>query len=859
MSSAPAANPAQEPTSSFLPLDCPPDSDGVRAHAWSPDGATVLVAHERTGDVTFVARELEARVDVGSGPMDIEVSASLGLAVVPLAEDDALALVDIAGQLLAATVALSGELPYQVELSSDGTFAVVACADSDTISIVDLVARAEVGSFPTVDQGPHSPGIGSTPPAYGLPTIYPTFDLAPDDLTVVVPSPPEGLVAAYELATGTKIAELGGHWDPRAVAVGPSGRYVATLDGEIGFVRVLDLLTNTGLEYDPCPWGPSEACLWGTTAQSLAVHPTAEVAYFASVDHLLVLDLATATPIADIPAGGATLALSSDGSLAYTAGASYGAGIQVADTTTLQPLARLEDVRADQLVPHPTSPRVSTLEWLQAERVSWVDFVGNDLVVVSDSSTGSDPEGDSPCWLATDDLGRVAVSANFRSNTVTILDVESGGTTCLETGDRPFVVELDGAGTVAVVGHLTGPAAVVDLENRGVVAQLDAPGAHVGVERDGSRAYVLDVQGKALRIVQLAGAGSHVTATIPLDGLAYVTADRTIAMRGDGLIAVPQWTEGLVTLIDGIQGEIVKRIEVLGYPAQVEFGPEGQFAYASTGSSIYRIVIDGEDSHKAGKVNVLNQSAGRMLVSDDGRRLFTVNGYSNPATLVVVDTTTMKKEHILDLPPLPDLIALGGSNLFAWTRYGTELLRIHVDDSGAAIVGTLPVSSRPLQLFGAPDGVLYSVASLQDGLDAFDFVEDVRYCSPAVPNSTGRSGSIHALGWPEVGGTFRLRAEGLPPGRLATFLVGDARGKVPFAGGGQGTLCVVGSVGRFEPALLVGPDGAAEVEVDADALPQPGAPVAVQPGETWHFQTWFLDSNPGPTSNLTDAVSITFR
>ncbi|MCP3916270.1 MAG: hypothetical protein GY711_12005 [bacterium] len=32
-----------------------------------------------------------------------------------------------------------------------------------------------------------------------------------------------------------------------------------------------------------------------------------------------------------------------------------------------------------------------------------------------------------------------------------------------------------------------------------------------------------------------------------------------------------------------------------------------------------------------------------------------------------------------------------------------------------------------------------------------------------------------------------------------------------------------------------------------------------QPGETWNFQCWYRDNNPGPTSNFTDAVSVTFN
>ena len=34
--------------------------------------------------------------------------------------------------------------------------------------------------------------------------------------------------------------------------------------------------------------------------------------------------------------------------------------------------------------------------------------------------------------------------------------------------------------------------------------------------------------------------------------------------------------------------------------------------------------------------------------------------------------------------------------------------------------------------------------------------------------------------------------------------------------------------------------------------------LAVQAGETWLFQLWFRDVNPGNTSNFTDGIAITF-
>ena len=55
-----------------------------------------------------------------------------------------------------------------------------------------------------------------------------------------------------------------------------------------------------------------------------------------------------------------------------------------------------------------------------------------------------------------------------------------------------------------------------------------------------------------------------------------------------------------------------------------------------------------------------------------------------------------------------------------------------------------------------------------------------------------------------------------------------------------------------------GSTGSFSLALDLTAMADPANPVAVQPGDTWNFQAWYRDANPGPTSNFTDAVSVTF-
>ena len=135
------------------------------------------------------------------------------------------------------------------------------------------------------------------------------------------------------------------------------------------------------------------------------------------------------------------------------------------------------------------------------------------------------------------------------------------------------------------------------------------------------------------------------------------------------------------------------------------------------------------------------------------------------------------------------------------------------------------------------------------------------YCAPAVPNSTGIPGAVSILGSPDVAtNDFKVSARDLPQGSLGYFLASTSPGSLGPIPGSAGTLCVSGSIGRGVGGgvLSAGTTGTMIGAVDLTAMPQPTGAVAVQAGETWHFQLWHRDANPMVTSNFTDAVAVTF-
>ncbi len=144
---------------------------------------------------------------------------------------------------------------------------------------------------------------------------------------------------------------------------------------------------------------------------------------------------------------------------------------------------------------------------------------------------------------------------------------------------------------------------------------------------------------------------------------------------------------------------------------------------------------------------------------------------------------------------------------------------------------------------------------------ALDGLGASTYCF-SLTNSSGNAAKISASGDGNVtANDLQLAATGMPTQQFGYFLASQGQDAAPFPSGSQGFLCVGGGqqIARLNAQVQnSGLAGEFQISVDLTIMPlNPG--VAVQAGETWNFQAWFRDQNPGNTSNFTDGVSITFQ
>jgi len=81
-----------------------------------------------------------------------------------------------------------------------------------------------------------------------------------------------------------------------------------------------------------------------------------------------------------------------------------------------------------------------------------------------------------------------------------------------------------------------------------------------------------------------------------------------------------------------------------------------------------------------------------------------------------------------------------------------------------------------------------------------------------------------------------------------------------MAGGGAGTLCLSGSIGRYSAGPQIfnsGELGRGSLTLNLPTTPTPTGSVPVIAGQAWFFQCWFRDSVM--MSNFTDGLQVDFQ
>lgn len=139
-----------------------------------------------------------------------------------------------------------------------------------------------------------------------------------------------------------------------------------------------------------------------------------------------------------------------------------------------------------------------------------------------------------------------------------------------------------------------------------------------------------------------------------------------------------------------------------------------------------------------------------------------------------------------------------------------------------------------------------------------DFVASTDYCSTQPLNSVGLAADMDVIGDTDVNLNYAiLRAQGLPPMQFGMFLCSQAQSAGTTPVNSMGSYCL-GAPQRAHLMSLMQSSalGSLEFVLDLGEFPQSAV---VMSGDTWNFQCWYRDRNPGATSAFTEASTVTFQ
>ncbi len=229
-------------------------------------------------------------------------------------------------------------------------------------------------------------------------------------------------------------------------------------------------------------------------------------------------------------------------------------------------------------------------------------------------------------------------------------------------------------------------------------------------------------------------------------------------------------------------------------------------------------------------------------------------------------------ENETPIGPLPLLLPLSGElsllgdgaelvfgvDLKTFQEIVDPLPGFQIEDAPLDLPTVLPPGETAHLLWNAViESILYELQFNLDAVAGADAPCGFESYCVASPNSTGQGAVLLALGSASLSeNQLTFVGSSLPAGQFAYLMMARERAEVPFFRGSQGTLCLAMPVLKFTPHVMpIDGGGMVEIPVDYQNLP-PG--IELLAGESWDFQLWYRDLNPGVVTNTSSAIEVLF-
>jgi DNA-binding beta-propeller fold protein YncE len=248
-----------------------------------------------------------------------------------------------------------------------------------------------------------------------------------------------------------------------------------------------------------------------------------------------------------------------------------------------------------------------------------------------------------------------------------------------------------------------------------------------------------------------------------------VEAPRAIESVHAALAVVAHTTEGVVSLLDGVDLRVRKVLRSFAQPRYAAAHPDGRHVYVTDSGNGELVTLDVERARVVHRTD-LGGPARHVSISPSGRTLWTALGNKAEA-IAVVDTRVASQPHLIDLIRPPYL-----AHDVVFTPNGS---RVWVTSGAEGTIGVYRARSRDLRFTLAADAAPQHIV----------FGEDVAYVA------SGDDGTVRVHG---LHGGRLVRTEHVPYGsyNVAGVLREGIRSRLFTPSLSQGTLCILDGRGR---------------------------------------------------------------
>lgn len=752
-----------------------PEGDTPTAVQFTPDGATIVLAHRDSQNLVLidaVTRTFLNEIAVSGSPNALALTSDGTLAVTANVFEDTVSVIDLGTQSEVAVVAV-GDQPSVVRITPDDALAVIGNTVDQSFSVIDLATRTELRRFP----GAGFSSSTSITFESGVTTFkFSSFECV-DSNTIIHPDYGNSTVDFFDLTTGAESSFATSAANPIGVALTPDG---ATAVVTHFFLPTLTVVDTAARSLAPIATGIN---LW----DDVTVKPDGSLAVAKVQNGCVVVNLTTGaiSPVLSTshPNG---LLTTADGTHALAVGFK-GSLISYATQTVVKDLNNVVSAYVGAV--SPAGPRAALVSQHNGEDLLVATTNGSGGILEGMVPTGAPPEADKTRRAAVSPDGRYAVTTNILSHTASVLDLTTGQLLgVVGVGLRPADVEITPDSRKAVVANLDSTfASIIDLGTLAVTSvPISTRASEVEISPDGRYAYLAVVVSDGVWRIDL----NTQTVSGPLvdagemGGIFYLfnqASGMTLSHDGKTLITCDSFDD-TITVIDTVSWSKAQTVAVGDFPARALFSADDSRLYVS---------------HRDGStVGVLTETAGvwaftgsiavgawpfEMALSEAGDHLYVGNAQSS--TVSVVDTATLG---VLATIPVPDSpqglsldpltrelrVACGNWSVTIGPGPRVQMARSGflsvIDTTTNTLVSTVNTGEPPGELVAGPCHAQVFVPEPFAGGLLRDDVDVTTVRLEATPDVAA------------IGDTIALTTCNGVPGRLATLFVTDVGGNPTF-------------------------------------------------------------------------------